>query len=137
MHTSSLIEPIYRTTSANKPIDLGTHRVTLLHRNRRGPSGDGALSLRLSPSPGLVCTMLLTSQLPITDVITAAEIPALSTRFPTSLPNVMVSTSGTHVAIRPNPDRIEVFRARPSKLKDVIFHVINFYDFHQGTKDLV
>src|SRR5688572_27044070 len=83
MHTSSPIEPIYRTTSANKPIDLGTHRVTLLHRNRRGPSGDGALSLRLSPSPGLVCTMLLASQLPITDVITAAEIPALSTRFPT------------------------------------------------------
>jgi hypothetical protein len=137
MRSLTAIEPIYRTTSTNSPVELGTHRITLLCGDQRGPEGDAVFSLRLSPSPRLVCSMQIPTHLPTGNVITGADIPALSTRFPTLPPDVTVSSAGTHIALHPNPDRIEVFRTKLNKLREVIFHVINFYDFHQGKSDLI
>ena len=137
MPSPTAIEPIYRTTSTNSSVELGIHRITLLYGDQRGPEGDAVFSLRLSPSPRLVCSMQIPTYVPTGKVITAADIPALSTRFPTLPPDLTVSSAGTHIALHPNPDRIEVFRTKLNKLREVIFHVINFYDFHQGKTDLI
>jgi hypothetical protein len=136
MDTALQIEPVYKTTTANSPIKLGTYRVALLQGARRGPEGDGDFSLRLSPSPRLMCTVHFPSYIP-GDQITEAEIPSLSARFATLLPDVTYSPCGTDLTLHPNPDHIEIFRAGSSKLKEVTFHVMNFYNFHQGKKDLI
>jgi hypothetical protein len=72
-----------------------------------------------------------------TDDITGVELPALSARFQVLPPQVTISGSGTHITLHPNPDRIELFRAPPTGLRQVIFHVLNFYDFHDGKADLI
>jgi hypothetical protein len=136
MDTPVQIDPIYTTMTANSPIELGTYRVTLLQGDQRGPESDGDFSLRLSPSPRLMCAMHFSSYIPA-DQITAAEIPGLSARFATLPPDVTYTPSGTDLTLHPNPHRIEIFRANSSKLKEVTFHVMNFYNFHHGNKDFI
>lgn len=136
MQTPSPIQPIYRTASANAAVELGTHRVILLHGNRLGAHGEAAFSLRMLPSPRLTGAMQVPGYIQ-TDDITAVEIPAFSSQFTTLAPNVTIDGSGTHLTLRPNPDRIELFRDGSDKLRTVIFHVLNFYDFHQGKSDLI
>jgi hypothetical protein len=50
---------------------------------------------------------------------------------------VTIDHSGTHLTLRPNPNRIELFREGANKLRTVIFHVLNFYDFQEGKNDLI
>jgi hypothetical protein len=135
MHTPTPVEPVYRTMSANSPIALGTYRVTLLRGDRRGPEGDATFSLRLSPSPRPVCAMHFPSHIR-TEEITAAEIPALSARFAILRPpDVTYNNSGTALILRPS--RIELFQTNSAKLREVIFHVINFHNFHPGKNTLM
>jgi hypothetical protein len=122
------IEPIYRTNSPNSPIALGTHRVTLRHGDGVGESADANFVLRLSPYPRLAVSMRLPSSAR-TDGITAAEIPALRARFSVLPPTQLPAIAGPTLSLHPNPDRIEIFRARFKRIRKVVFHVVNFYDF--------
>jgi hypothetical protein len=129
------IEPTYKSISPNGLIELGTHRATLLYGANRGSQGDVSFALRLSPTPRLVGSLHL-ADYPSTDNITAVELPALSVRFRILTPKVTITGSGTDMVLHPNPEHIEFCLRKPTKLRKVIFQVVNFDDFMGGKNDL-
>lgn len=85
------IDPIYRTESANSPVELGAHQVILIHDGLSEPLRDANFSLRLLSYPRLVISMQLLSHVRIDEVATV-EIPASYVRFPTVSPMYTQST---------------------------------------------
>ena len=147
METLPQVEPIYRTVSPNVPVELGTHRIILLNGDQRGTQGDASFTLRMSPAPRLVGSMHVPEAPSSDDIMRAmgdraankitVEIPALSARFSILPPQTVINSSGTHITLHPTPEHIEIFRTRPAKLREVVFHIVNFKNFRGSKNDIL
>jgi hypothetical protein len=134
MDKSNFIEPIYTTEHPNIPIELGQHQV-ILHTPEGKIVEDAAFTLRLLPSPRTLVHLRTSSSLS-PGMITSVETPGLSSHISVPPTSVIIDGSGTQLTLSPSPDRTEWFLSGTTpRVREVVFHVLNFFDFHGGKRN--
>ena len=121
------IDPIYDIQGTND-IDLGTHTVSFWSNGKR-TADDVSFTMAFGATLRLV-GKLRNAPFIYLDKNTDIEIPSLLGRF-------RPVAYGTCIELSPRSEPVDICYCSVPKMREIVFHLVNFYDFTEGRLDLL